>query len=74
MTNPGFQVGVLPPRNSAVGEIKINKLPWAYAHVTLSQAVLRTAGYYFERSEKYKRSAYIATLRVLFGRKLTSPR
>jgi len=39
-----------------------NKLPRAYAHVTSSQAVLRTAGY------------YIATLRAPFGRKLTSPR
>ena len=41
---------------------KENKLPRAYAHVTSSQAVLRTAGY------------YIATLRAPFGRKLTSPR
>ena len=41
---------------------KVNKLPRAYAHVTSSQAVLRTAGY------------YIATLRAPFGRKLTSPR
>jgi len=39
-----------------------HKLPRAYAHVTSSQAVLRTAGY------------YIATLRAPFGRKLTSPR
>ena len=50
------------PLLAAILVLSSNKLPRAYAHVTSSQAVLRTAGY------------YIATLRAPFGRKLTSPR